>query len=85
MDNPIYQEEERRAPYKCTEERRIVEIEHAINGNGQEGLKTRVIRIEEKIDSLIKGKISWSTILNIFISLAVLVVMIIALSKGIGS
>ena len=86
MDEATYNGEDRRSGiFICPEERRIVEMEHLLKGNGQEGMQTRMARIETKIDGLIKGKINWPSVLSIFISIAVLVVMIIALEKGLPS
>ena len=73
--------ERRSAPYKCSEERRLADIEHMLKGNGQEGIQARVIRIEEKLDSLIKGKIQWPIIVSLLLTASALVVMIITLVK----
>jgi len=84
MSSAAYQGDERRSePVQCSEERRIAEIERMLKGNGQEGMQSRVIRIEEKLDSLIKGKINWPVILSLLLTASALVVMIIALIKGV--
>ena len=84
MDSSIYDGNERRTgTFRCSEESRIVDIEHILKGNGQEGLQTRVIRIEEKLDTLIKGKISWYNVIGIVLSILVLVLMGMSYMKGI--
>ena len=75
-----YRGHERRSEtYKCSEERRLTDIEHMLKGNGQEGIQARVIRIEEKLDSLIKGKTNWPVVVSLLLTASVLVVMIITL------
>ena len=84
MDSSIYDGIERRnGTFKCSEESRIVDLEHIMKGNGHEGLQTRVIRIEEKVDTLIKGKISWYNVIGIVLSILVLVIMGLSYMRGI--
>jgi len=84
MDEAMQNGEDRRTKiFVCPEERRLTNIESTLNG--KDGVQTRMARIEEKVDTLIKGKINWATILSIFTSIAMLVVMIIALRVGIPS
>ena len=86
MDEAMQNGEDRRTtPFRCPEERRLVEMEHILKGNGKEGMQTRMARIEEKLDSLIKGKINWATIISIILSMGVVVLMIIALTQGLPS
>ena len=82
-DSAYVGNERRNGKYKCSEESRIVDIEHILKGNGQEGLQTRVIRIEEKVDTLIKGKISWYNVIGIVLSILVLVLMGMSYMRGI--
>jgi len=84
MDEAMQNGENRRTKmFVCPEERRLTNIENTLNG--KDGVQTRMARIEEKVDTLIKGKINWLAILSIFTSIAMLIVMIIALRVGIPS
>jgi len=84
MDSSVYDGSERRdGTFKCSEESRIVDIEHILKGNGQEGLQTRVIRIEEKLDTLIKGRTNWGVVVSIGVSIAVLILMGLSYMRGI--
>jgi uncharacterized FlaG/YvyC family protein len=45
---------------ECSQENRIVRIEQTINGNGSEGIKQKVVRMDEKIKS-INTKMNFNT------------------------
>lgn len=82
MDNAMYTGDDRR-DFKCSEGRRLTALEHSVDGNGQEGMKTRLVRVEEKLDTLIKGKINWYNIVGIVLSILVLGIMALSYIRGI--
>lgn len=61
---------------ECKQEKRLDNIESAINGNGTEGIKAKMVRMEESIKSL-KAKMN----LNNWLTLALLGTIISTIVK----
>jgi hypothetical protein len=61
---------------ECKQEKRLDNLESAINGNGTEGLKAKMVRMEESIKSL-KAKMN----LNNWLTLALLGTIISTIVK----
>lgn len=61
---------------ECKQEKRLDNLESAINGNGNEGLKAKIVRMEESIKSL-KAKMN----LNNWLTLALLGTIISTIVK----
>ncbi len=61
---------------ECKQEKRLDNLESAINGNGTEGIKAKMVRMEESIKSL-KAKMN----LNNWLTLALLGTIISTIVK----
>ncbi len=63
---------------ECKQEKRLDNLESAINGNGTEGLKAKMVRLEEGVKSL-KAKMN----LNNWLTLALLGAIISTIVKAV--
>ena len=64
-------------PEECKQEKRIENLEGAINGNGQEGMKVKLARVEEGVKRL-SGKMNF----NNWLTFTLLAAIISIIFKG---